>query len=103
MNYMLSLYNNLPNYLTKKLHKILMTSARCAIGNYCFKKSNNYILDQCKWLSIEKIISLSSLNFIYNIEKHKKLKGVLRISRNSKYDRQKQNLSMSYIPKCKSY
>ena len=31
--YMLPLYNNVPQYLTNKLHKILMTAARCAIGD----------------------------------------------------------------------
>ena len=38
--YMLPLYNNVPQYLANKLHKILMTAARCAIGDYCFKKIN---------------------------------------------------------------
>ena len=37
------------------------------------------------------------------IEKYKKPKDVLKIFRNSKYDRQKQKLSVSYIPKYKSY
>ena len=40
---------------------------------------------------------------MYNIEKYKKPKGVLKIFRNSKYNRQKQQLSVSYIPKYKSY
>ena len=80
-----------------------MTAARCTVGSYCFKKSNRYILDKCNWLPLEKMITLSSLNFIYNIEKYKKPKGVLKIFRNSKYNRQKQKLSVSYIPKYKSY
>ena len=67
---------------------MLMTAARCAVGSYCFKNSNRYILDKCNWLPLEKMITLSSLNFIYNIEKYKKPKGVLKIFRNSKYDRQ---------------
>ena len=87
LNYMLPHYNKLPNHLNNKLHKILMTAARCAVGSYCFKKSNKYILDKCKWLPLEKMITLSSLNFIYNIEKYKKPKGVLTIFRNSNYNR----------------
>ena len=46
--HVLPLYNNGPEYPPNKLYKILMTAARCAIGDYCFKKSNKYIFNKCK-------------------------------------------------------
>ena len=36
--YMLPIYNSAPEYLKNKLHKIIMTAARTAIGDYCYKK-----------------------------------------------------------------
>ena len=44
LNYMLPLYMNAPQFLVNKLHKVVMTSARLAIGSFCFKKSTEYIL-----------------------------------------------------------
>ena len=95
---MLHIYNNVPKYIMNKLHKVLMKSARCAIGNYCFRKSTSYILDKCKWMTIEKIITYSSLVFIHNIIKHKIPKGVHNIYRNSRFNRHKANISVTYRP-----
>ena len=103
MNYMLPIYNNIPKYLYNKLHKILMKSARCAIGNYCFRKSTSYILSKCKWMTIDQMITYSSLVFIHSVNKHKKPKGVLNIYRNSRYNRHKANISVSYTPKNQKY
>ena len=44
-----------------------MTAARAAIGDYCFKKSNDYILKKCKWYDIDKLILISSLNTIHKV------------------------------------
>ena len=98
MNYMLPIYNNVLKYMMHKFHKILMKSARCAIGNYCFRKSTSYILDKCKWMTIEKMITYSSLVFIHNIIKHKIHKGVHNIYRNSRFNRHKANISLTYRP-----
>ena len=56
LNYMLPIYNNLPGYLNNKLHKIIMTAARTVIGNYCFRKSNLYILNKCNWMNVKNMI-----------------------------------------------
>ena len=42
LTYMLPLYMNAPSYLIDKLHKVVMTAARVAIGSYCPKKYNIY-------------------------------------------------------------
>ena len=39
LNYMLPLYANASKLNIQKLHKIVMTAARCVIGNYCFKQT----------------------------------------------------------------
>ena len=96
MIYMLPLYNNLPLYLRNKLHKILMKSARSAIGNYCYKKSTSYILNKCKWLNINNMIKYSSINLLHNIlnkNEPKIIIGMLKINRRSVVD-----INTKYIP-----
>ena len=44
LNYMLPMYSNLTIQNLNKLHKLLMTAARVVVGDFCFKKSCNYIL-----------------------------------------------------------
>ena len=65
--YALPLYVGLPQTLLNKLHKVIMTTARTAIGSYCYKKSISYILDNCKLLSIKdkNNINKSILNFFH--------------------------------------
>ena len=53
----------------KKIHKVLMTAARAAIGDYFFLKSINFILNKCKWMTIQKIITCSSVKFIHTVLK----------------------------------
>ena len=103
MIYMLPLYNNVPQYLTNKLHKILMTAARCAIGDYCFKKSNKYILNKCKWLSVKNMITYSSLIFIDNIVRCNKPKSIMQIYRKNRFERHKATLSLNKNPRTKRY
>ena len=101
--YRLPLYNNVPQYLTNKLHKILMTAARCAIGDYCFKKSNKYILNKCKWLSVKNMITYSSLIFIDNIVRCNKPKSIMQIYRKNRFERHKATLSLNKNPRTKRY
>ena len=44
-----------------------MSAARCAIGDYCYMKSINYILGKCKWMSRNKIIKCASIKLVNNI------------------------------------
>ena len=44
LNYMLPFYSALTDQQTQKLHKVTMTSACMAIGDYCFKQQCNKIL-----------------------------------------------------------
>ena len=43
LNYMTPIYSIGNQNNINKLHKIIMTAARAAIGSYCFKKSIRYI------------------------------------------------------------
>ena len=66
-----------------------MTAARAAIGNYCFKKSKNYILKKCGWLNIDQIILCSSMKTIHNIIKFKtpiSIYNMFRINKRSNVD-----------------
>ena len=52
-----------------RLNKVIMTSARATIGSYCFKKSTSYILKKCNFLEIRDTIILSSMAFLYKVQK----------------------------------
>ena len=52
LNYIIPIYSIATQVNISKLHKIVMTSARAAIGNYCCRKSTAQILSTVKWLSI---------------------------------------------------
>ena len=52
INYMLPLYLNTTKIQKDRLNKVIMTAARLAIGNYCFKKTSDYILSKCRWMNI---------------------------------------------------
>ena len=67
LNYMLPFYSSINNDQLNKLHKVIMTSARMAIGNYCFKVKCNKILGRCNWLPITEMISNAQCNFIHKI------------------------------------
>ena len=50
LNYTLPMYSNCNKAQIMKLHKVLINSARTAIGNYCFRISNVKILNKCNCL-----------------------------------------------------
>ena len=49
------------------LHKVTMTSAHMAIGDYCFKQQCNKILAQCIWIPIRYMINMAQCNYINKI------------------------------------
>ena len=55
------------NKLNEKLHKVIMSIARAAIGNYCRYKSINYILKKCNLLDIKDLILFSSLSLYHKL------------------------------------
>ena len=103
LNYMLPLYNNLPGYLVRKLHKIIMTSARVIIGNYCFKKSNLYILGKVGWMDIRYMIIRRCLCFIHNVLTNKAPKCIMELYRKQRLERHRAEISLINIPKNKKY
>ena len=67
LNYMLPFYSALTDQQTQKLHKVTMTSARMAIGDYCFKTQCNKILAQCNWIPIRYVINMAQCNYTHKI------------------------------------
>ena len=65
--YCLPIYSQLTEGQISKLHKVIMTAARCSIGSYCFKKSKKYILDKCKMLAVKELIMCSMLLFVHKL------------------------------------
>lgn len=101
LTYLLPLYSQADKPMLNKLHKILTTAARCAIGHYCFKKSITYMLNKCKWLEIDKMISYASLKLIHNIIINKMPKSIydlFKINRRSVVD-----INLKYVPKTRNY
>ena len=78
-----------------------MTAARCAIGNYCYKKSINYILDKCKWLDINKTILNASLKLLHKIIINKKPNSIYNMFKFNR--RQNVDIVTLYIPKTVNY
>ena len=103
LNYMLPLYCSTNKFNIDKLHKIVMTAARTAIGSYCFKKSTTYILDKCGWLHINNMIIYSSLNIIHNVIKNKLPISMTQLFRFQENTRSKSKISLRYTPKNNRY
>ena len=89
VNDLLPLYMGSTKEQLTKIHKVLMTAARGAIGDYCFKKSVTYILNKCGWMSINKMIQCASINLIHKIIINKTptpIFNIYKINRRSNVD-----------------
>ena len=99
INYLLPLYLNACKDQIKKIHKVVMSAARGAIGNYCFMKTNTYILKKCGWFSINKMIQFSAIKLINKILINKEPNSIFnyfKINRRSIVD-----IVTTYKPKTK--
>ena len=67
LQYAIPLYTNINNINILKIHRIIMSSARTIIGNYCFKKSIKYILDKVNLLDAKQFIIFSAINIIHKL------------------------------------
>ena len=99
LNYLLPIYLNAPKYLTNTLHKVIMSAARSAIGSYCFKKSMIYILDKLNWLSIDKLITYSSICYIHKIIKLNQPESMMDLFRTKVSNRAISKWYTKYQPK----
>merc|ERR1711942_143114 len=70
--YMLPLISSVNKEQLKKVHNLIMFSARTIIGNYCFKVSCKKILEQINWLSSNQLIEWSIIKSIHKILYYKK-------------------------------
>ena len=102
INYILPLYMHADQNLRTKLHKVLMTAARAAIGNCCYNKSITYILSKCNWLTIEKMIANASIIFIDGIVKNKMPRSIYSLFKNAENRRSVVAINMTYRPKSKT-
>ena len=98
LNYMIPIYSIGTQANFTKLHKIIMTAARAAIGNYCYKKSTNYILNKCKWFDIQDMILISSLNTIHKTLINKKPLCLFKYFKISNRERRGQPTANKLIP-----
>ena len=98
LNYMVPIYSLATQANLKKLHKVIMTAARAAVGNYCFKKSISYILSKCKWFDISNLILYSSLNIIHKTIQNKKPTGLLLYFKINDKARKVKKVATNYIP-----
>ena len=102
LNYIIPLYLNINKNLSTKLHKVLMTAARAAIGSYCFKKSKTYILNKCKWLNMNQMILYSSLKFIHKAVTTKQPNSITSLYKNIFTKRTVVDVIPVYKPKNKN-
>ena len=70
--YMLPLISSANSEQHKKVHNLIMFSARTIIGNYCFKVSCKKILEQINWLSAKQLVKWSIIKSIHKIIFYKK-------------------------------
>lgn len=96
--YMVPIYSISTQLNIQKLHKIIMTAARTAIGNFCFKKSISFILSKWDWFDIYDLIKYSSLNIIHKIQKLKKPQSLVSYFRTNNKDRKVKSVTTKYIP-----
>merc|ERR1712105_51375 len=97
------MYINTTQHNMTKLHKILMTSARTAIGNYCCQKSTLQILSKCNWISIDLMIIHSSLTILHSIFQNNKPKSIINLFKTNENSRTVKEISPKYIPKTSLY
>ena len=76
-----------------------MRAARYTIGNYCYKKSCNYILSKGQWLPIDKIEIYSGICFIYKIISNKEPKSMQMMFKDIKSNRNNSKWYTAYQPK----
>ena len=103
LNYMLPLYSVVSTDNNNKLHKIIMTAARAVIGNYCFKKSISYILNKCKWLNINNMITRSAVMIIHKIIINKSPETIYRLIKTNQNTRTVSDITTASMPRNKRF
>ena len=99
LNYALPLYMHASQHLIAKLHKVITTAARAAIGSYCYKKSVSYMLTKCHWLDINAMMQNASLNFLHKVLKFKEPKAIYTLFKNVENRRSVVAITLNYRPK----
>ena len=71
LRYIIPIHLNCKSNQLKKLHVIIMKSAKAALASNCFKISNIKILEKCNWLSIWNLLRYTAIIYIYKIKNNK--------------------------------
>merc|ERR1712105_226449 len=101
LTYALPTYTQITDKQNIRIHRVIMAAARTIIGNYCFKKSINYILDKCKLLDSKDMIAFASIKYINKILLHKTPRSIIsNYSANNKQNTDNK-LTTIYKPKTK--
>ena len=100
--YAMPIYMGIPNILMDKFHKVIMTGARAAMGNYCMYKSVNYIFKTCNIMSIKDMLLFSSLSLLHKLHIYRLPESIMD---NFLKDTTKRTITYtfrpSYLPKFK--
>ena len=80
-----------PKYLKRKIQTLQLNSVRLILGPTSFRRSTKYLLEQMKWISVEKIIWSSSARLTHQIINYKspqhlyvKMKGHITTPRHTR-------------------
>ena len=84
------------------VHKIIMRSARGAIGNYCCRFSIAKILNICKWSTAKNMITHSAITTIHNILTKKKPLSIIKLF-NINNQRQSKQITTKYLPRTETF
>ena len=101
LSYALPLYMNCTEENITKLHRVVMSSARMAIGNYCFMKSTIYILNKCELLNIKNLIIYSSLNLYHKFTLKGEPTSIISLFHNQNIRSKTKKYRPKYIPSSK--
>ena len=99
--YAMPTYMNISDKNIKSIHKIIMASARCAIGNYCYKKSIYYILNKCGIMNANDTIIYSSLKLYHSMYLKGEPKALLETFLKPNIRAKQRMFRPKYIPKTK--
>ena len=67
INYNIEIWGNTTNQIRKKLDKILYDAAKIVLGKNSIGRTNQWLLNEMKWMTVEKCYENSTQNTIYKI------------------------------------
>ena len=100
--YAIPLYMSANSDNLKKLHKIIMAGARAIIGQYCPRRSIDYILGKCSLLDAKDLILYSTLCFYHRMMKRETPQALLKLYHTPHRRERNRKYRPLYLPKLKT-